>query len=761
MTGSVDWQFAGLLRGLPHATAWAILGFTALLGTVLVARFYRNTLRSLPLKVRIALTVLRVAVVLALLACLANPQRNKTGSARPAARDTLLILVDRSDSMGAKDYRGLSRLADATRLWKQHEKDAVESFSGSKAWRFATRTQKAPGIDEAVDPSATVGETGQTRLYSALREAVAELPAAIVCLTDGIDTTGENPSALVSEAQRAGIPIYFTPGKNRIQSGEMLNIREIKAPSRVLRQTEFHINALVDATLPQDGEVLIELWSGGRKLAGAHLLMRRGRNTLAWPATVTSSEPGPMRLEFRLGEGKNRQTAYCTTQVVDKEKIDVLYYQGALQWGYRFLLTALQSDPSFNMESILNPALGVHLGSGGTPGHELADLPATAKELKRFRIVILAHVFADRLTVAQQNALIEYVRGGGGVLFIAPDSNAAAAFSGTPIEGMLPVVFDAAHLAGSVEASEQDFRRKMMSAAAIAEVNPDSPGLNQNLNALQLFSIPPGSSRTLSVLRGLDPANLPRLSQYARVAGPKPGAEVLAVREPIAAGESRDILLAKQQFGEGFSVFLATDLLWRWKMSLPSTSRAVEVFWQQLLLSLTPSPSNGLRLARLTETPSLAAPVNIRVQGPGDQPAPTVTCVSPTGTATPLALQNNPDTEGGTWTATFTPDQPGLWNVSAVDNASGGAGLQFSVSDRTRTTEALDIPPDVEGMRLIAESTGGALIGDDPAFKGRTAGDSGWQRKSFEPLWNSPWLLALLLGLYGTELLVRRMYKLL
>ena len=50
------------------------------------------------------------------------------------------------------------------------------------------------------------------------------------------------------------------------------------------------------------------------------------------------------------------------------------------------------------------------------------------------------------------------------------------------------------------------------------------------------------------------------------------------------------ILLARQQIGEGFTAVLATDLLWRWKMSLPSGSHAVETFWQQLLLSLAPPP---------------------------------------------------------------------------------------------------------------------------------------------------------------------------
>ena len=87
----------------------------------------------------------------------------------------------------------------------------------------------------------------------------------------------------------------------------------------------------------------------------------------------------------------------------------MLYYQGALQWGYRFLRGALESDPSFRLTAILNPALQVQLTAAN--GAALADLPEDAAELRRFQIVILAHVFADQLTPRQQQALVDYVRG--------------------------------------------------------------------------------------------------------------------------------------------------------------------------------------------------------------------------------------------------------------------------------------------------------------------------------------------------------------
>ncbi len=136
-----------------------------------------------------------------------------------------------------------------------------------------------------------------------------------------------------------------------------------------------------------------------------------------------------MPLEFRAGVGRrSSRSLACTAQVVDRTKIEVLYYQGALEWGYRYLLAALEGDPSFHMTSILNPSLDVQMTVGSRGHAVLPDLPDDARALRPFQIVVLAHVFADRLSDRQQRALAEYARGGGGVLFIAPDTEATQRF---------------------------------------------------------------------------------------------------------------------------------------------------------------------------------------------------------------------------------------------------------------------------------------------------------------------------------------------
>ncbi len=760
MIPAIEWQFGGSLRHWPAPAAWGALAALAVGGAVFVAWMYRRTLRMLPPGARGPLTLLRAAVVLMVLACLANPVRVERRPLERSSRDTLAVVVDRSDSMTTVDHRGVTRLASATQLWKQHEAQAAKAFPRTIYRHFAVTAAEDGDLDAALHAHAPGAET---HLYDALRQTLELTPGAIVCLTDGLDTTSGDAGALAAEAQRRGVPLYFAPGTNRALAGESMSIRAVKAPSQVLRQTQFTASALLEISSAHEQELPVELWSGPTRLAADHLHTRAGANTLPWNVQVTANEPGPMPLEFRAGADAKQQIAACTAQVVDRTKIEVLYYQGALEWGYRYLLAALEGDPSFHMTSILNPSLDVQMNVGSRNHAVLPDLPDNARALRPFQIVVLAHVFADRLSDRQQRALTEYARGGGGVLFIAPDTEATQRFAGTALEQMLPVVFEPDRAPRTEDDLAQRFREQMAGADNGGEPLFNDVGRQQSLPRLQPFTLPPGATQatTAAVFRDAAPAGMPKFCDYAKVRAVKSGADVLAVKG--GDGPPR-VLLARQPFGAGFTAALTTDLLWRWKMSVPSASRAPETFWQQLLLSLRPPPGAGLRLDKLTLVPAVHVAVALRVEGTANA-APVAEAVSPDGRRLPLALREAKGSgqDGAQWEASFVPDAAGRWQVGVTDPAQGFARVTFPVSDQASTAESLDLPPDVEGMRRLAQSTGGELIGNEPVFQDRTAPQAAGEAPPgrVEPVWDSKWLLGLLLGLYGTELILRRWFRLL
>ncbi len=749
----VDWQFGGWLRERTPVSAGIGLAIVAVAALIYVIWFYRHTLGKLSFGPRLFLTALRAGIVLLVLLCLANPVRVSTHS--PATqRGTIAVVVDRSASMNTPDNRGTTRLADAIRLWKSHEPDALKNFSKITYHRFASELQPAADLNEATKASPG----GETHLFSALRQTLETEPSAIVCLTDGLDTTSEDSAKLTDEAVRRGVPIYFVPGENRLMPQTSLTLREIKAPTQVLRHTQFRATALIEIASPQDQELPVELWSGDTRLIAARLPVRSGHNTLSWPVLVTSGERGQLPLEFRVGE-KSPQIAACTVDVIENMKVEVLYYQGALQWGYRFLRGALETDPSFRLTAILNPALQVQLESVLPDQPTLADLPDDARELKRFQIIILAHVFADRLTAKQQRALVEYARAGGGVLFISPNTSSTSRFSGTELEEMLPVVFAPREAATSEEMAAQRLQKRL---AQINSQSNDAILAGHDRIALKPFALPAGGHRSASgALFENDSEHLPKFVENAKLRAVKPGAEVLAVSGQ-GASNPPDVLLARQQFGSGFTAAMTTDLLWRWKLSLPSSSRAVEKFWQQLLLSLAPGTGSesSLRIRKLTSAPTVNAPVELQLNASSSDGAPSAEAVSPSGERISLHLQEMVGDRVGAWTAVFTPTAPGNWTVRATNFLNNSARITFPVAAKAFSVEMLNLPANIAGMRQLAESTGGALVEKTTDFRPKNLTDD-FHSKRVKPLWNSAWLLGLLLGLYGVELIARRIFKLL
>ena len=419
------WQFGPFLQRLPPPLAWSILALSATAGLALIVFLYRRTLRRLPPASRNALTALRVLLLLILCLLLANPCRVRVPTdARTPPQRRLAVIVDRSASMDTVDNRNETRLQNALRAWKLHTEEAAASFDRVDHYRFASRLEKVSTLDDAIRP----GPPGpETQLWSALRDAMADSPAAVVCLTDGLDTSGRDAAEIIAQAQSHGIPLYFVPARNRSRPADLLCIRDVNS-SKVLRLSKFNASAILEISTPHDRNVPVELWSGARKLASAILPARTGWNVLPCSTEVSAGEPGPMpsNSAWRGRRAGNRRQHHGGRPAYLRPDPILSGRSGGLPLPAR---RSRERPMSFRLTNILNPALGVRITS---EEHAPVDLPDNVEDLKKFQIVILAHVLADQLSTKQQQALVDYSKGGGGVLFIAPDSEATDRFAGTP-----------------------------------------------------------------------------------------------------------------------------------------------------------------------------------------------------------------------------------------------------------------------------------------------------------------------------------------
>jgi hypothetical protein len=252
----------------------------------------------------------------------------------------------------------------------------------------------------------------------------------------------------------------------------------------------------------------------------------------------------------------------------------------------------------------------------------------------------------------------------------------------------------------------------------------------------------------------------PLFSEYAHVAQAKPGADVLA-RHPTDStpdGTERNILLAVQRYGRGQSAVLTTDALWRWKLNQPAEDRSAEVFWQTLFAWLTREHQSGLRFDEAPRVAELGQEISLRVLG-----ATAENLRLEATLAGQHAAVSEGSADGKARVFRFQPPNEGLWQVIANDAAGVEVKHWITVRKSANTGELSGAAPDEELLRTLATRTGGAILenGPSPAWQqtpGQTGALLGEQR---ELLWHRPWLFGAILGLYCTELLLRRKWRML
>lgn len=770
----IEWQLGGWL-GLPPWLLWLLLAAIAAAGVALALWFYSDTLRALTWRQRCILVSLRSAFFILLLLCLASPARvEQTYDSNHDPRP-LAVVVDHSASMTTPDPRSATRLANAIRTWKTVEPTALHSFPSLHYFRFSPALTSEPDLESAAN--ATPPGT-DTPLFDSLNQVLKDAPpggfGGIVCLTDGLDTTTQTADDLASRSLQNHSPLYFAVGQNEQAPHESLLVREMNIPGQALRKSQFTATVLVEAHALRNRDVPLSLWQDDRSLAQTTIHLHRGANLLPWSVPVDSGEPGLVHLSCRLGEGAEQETLAAAVRVVDKEPVHILFYQGTLDWSYRFINTALQGDSSFQITGLFNPDLELTQVASSSGQPALSAMPDAATGLQPYQIVVLSNVYADQMTAAQQAALVDYVKGGGGLLMLISDNTMAQTFSGTVLESMLPVVFESTQKNADDDSALRNFQDTMHS---IGGANADretefatDAQIDSGLPPMKGFALPANATKSdLSDLFGSATGgllqNLPQFVTYARVSGTKAGAEILAAHpaDKNSANQPRSLLVS-QRFGRGHVTTLLTDGLWRWKLSLPSTSHDPQVFWQQLFLALYRQESvhGSMRFSQQPFFASLGQSSAFEIDGIQGTDAPVVTLTSPSGAAQAVPVEMDASTHA--WKLAVNPTEAGKWRISAVDNRGAQLETLLRVSNTSHGDELSGLPPDLAGLRKLAESTGGALLNDGAPDTWAAAGSPNLTTlvsKRSQPLWDRWAILALALGFYVAELIWRRRAKLL
>jgi hypothetical protein len=409
-----------------------------------------------------------------------------------------------------------------------------------------------------------------SHLGTALRQVVKDFKgtglSAVVMLTDGVTTEGEETIAQASQAAAdAGVPLYF------VGVGDAHEVRDVSLEGLKAEDTVFVNDYIVfQLTVVAKGYKNITLpvtlrEKGGKKLDEKEVKID-GSGT---PVKVTfihqPREPGEKTYEIEtpVQEGeveKDNNRLEHVVSVRETATIKVLYVEGYRRYEYHFLKTLLERESNKVKGNktvklrvrLMDADAGYQQAEGKDEDGEwrvLTSFP-TEKELEAYHVVILGDVDPKpEQTQEFLTILAKFVeKHGGGLLMIAGERYNPFAYKDSPLKDVMPV-------------------------EVIADRNPDEvdrsltkgyrPELTPNGRGHPLFRFSPDEKESEEVWK-----RLRELYWYAEGYRAKRPAEILAVHPTVKLadrpGQGGHPLVVQLFVGGGRSMFLGFNESWRW-----------------------------------------------------------------------------------------------------------------------------------------------------------------------------------------------------
>ncbi len=778
-------RLLGLEPGPGEGTAWS-LGHSwswppwvtllfAVFAVLFVVTIYLRENRQAARWFRLSLATIRLALVAIVLLMLGQFVLSLDRTGLPY----VVVLLDDSLSMTVADrYPDALRSTISERLkqggferpsrWNlarailiEHDAALLRDLQIGYKLRFyfltGTRPSRSNNLEELTEEIKSTEPTGEaTRLGAAVRTVLDDLrgssPAAIVVLSDGINTDGPSLVEATTYARRKGVPL-FTVGL-----GDDRPVRDLKLT-----------DLLVDDVVFVDDLTYFEAKLSGAAFEGRQVemtLRREGKPEVLARTKVTvgpDDRPQQVRIayrpteegEFRFvvevspqeGELQTDNNRLSKTVRVRKEKIRVLLVQAYPSYEFRFLRNMLARDATIELSTVLQDADLEYAEQDSTA---LRSFPVRREELFKYDVILLGDANPAALSPSMMQNLAEFVDQpgkGGALIVIAGPRYMPMAYRETPLARLLPVDPATARNTEPAQSANEAFL-----------VQPTELGLSKP--SLQLGDTP-AENRTIW-------ANLPPW-YWLLEATPRPGAQVLAEASNRMAPDGRRWpVIALHYVGAGKVLFHAGDETWRWRFRVGDVFFAR--YWIQTIRYLCRSKlAEGNRSAVLSTDRReyrRGEQVQLRVRFADDRLAP----AADDGVTIVLEHQGHPSrrvrlhrnsASRGTFEGVLTNPAIGPYHAwMAVPSVEGRSpAADFTVVAPPGEFER--IPMDAAELQTAAQRTKGAfytlantnrLLADLP--EGRQVPIESLPPR---PLWNTWPVLVLFLVLLLTEWLLRKL----
>jgi hypothetical protein len=592
---------------------------------------------------------------------------------------------------------------------------------------------------EANEQATSISET-----LDIVANASGTAPAGIVLFSDGIDQDSSLRSeAVLRDLGSRGIPVFTVPVG--IANPDDVAIRNIVMQEVAFSGDRVPVRVQIESNGYEKRRAKLSVLLNDRRVSQKDVRLEGGMQFVDIDFRIDLYDKGAASISVVI-EPFNDEISASNNRIdrsirVVNEKVKVLYIEGNPRWEYRYLTAILKRDPRMEVTFIAS-SVGPEIARN-SPDH-IERFPSKREDAFQYDLVILGDTDAKFFTEEELDVLEELIRDrGASLLMLCGPMHAPLSYSGTPVEDMLPIRFDA------------DGKWEKVSES----VYPVLTSEGRSSMVMTMEEKTEDNDRVWSRVAPLD--HLPPLL------GAKPGATVLASLSDAATGAQRYPLVAWQRYGTGKCLSLATDRLWRLRFN--TGDKYHWRIWSQSIQFLTLSRLMGEHKRIRLETDRASYPVNAQTRLYShvldDQFAPVVqsgfevdVIALDAGNRKERVTLRPDRTQPGLYEGFFSAPATGRYRLEANENdAPVSNNTEFQVVDEK--TELLDIAMRRAHLEHIAERTGGTclsltqlsplttLINREPVTT---------TVRSERAIWDNSLILLLLVGLLGAEWLLRR-----
>lgn len=653
----------------------------------------------------------------------------------------------------------------------------------NRAARLAAVTEpdQRDAAVKAIQALQPDGDTSQ--LGGAVRQVLTDFRgsslAAIVMLTDGVTTEGEDLLHASRHAAQSGVPLYF------VGLGDSHDVRDLIVHDVQAEDTVFVNDRLVfEGRLTAQGyeglaPVLVELYEkdadGQMKkppLAGLRVAPDPQGKPVKFRLTHRPTKAGEKQYVVKAEELRDEvqhdnNLVERTVHVREAKPSRVLYIEGYPRSEFRFVKMLLEREAS--QAGNKSVELKVLLLDAQDDWH-LQDKSArpdfpTKEELNQFDVVILGDVDLKHPKMGDKNVrlLVDFVRErGGGLLALAGKRDNPRSYKDSPLADVLPIqIASAAPLEDPDGGRSEGYRPVLTSLGRMHPIFRFSPDEVENTAIWNKLS------EMYWFAEGY------RLQPLAEVLAVHPTKRALDPGRPGAGGDDRHPLVVQQFVGAGRCLFLGFDETWAW--GFREDQIRFNQFWIQTVNYLARNRLGRIDLRLDRQTPyRRGEPIKVMVRFPDDQPPP------PAGSEVKALVERRPlpnglggDTEVQTMQLAKIEGSRATYEGTLTRTPEGE--YRFWLSTPTPTgprprAEARVLPPPGEMERLrmnqadmerAAEETHGKFytLADAPKLLDDLPTGSRIVTSTPGPpwlLWNHIAMFGLIVGLLGTEWVLRK-----